>query len=159
MILSSRADGIAQKHEIMNFTIAFTAMVLAVYVFNLALASGLASHVAVLVDRIRILLKLMPEHIIRKLVGGNAYSIVPVNIAIFIIINFVLGMVAFKLIRQRGTKYSGLIYGIFMSLIFLALGSAYTILSRDPFNWLVVMVGVPITIIVQVPMATYLLRK
>ena len=150
---------IAFKHEIKNFAISTLAMALTVYVFKFAVSTGFAYQLARLIDRIRIQLGLMPEHVLPKLIGNFAYSIVPVNITIFIIINFVFGVITFKLIKKRRTKYSGPTHGAFMSFIFLIVGSILTVLSRDPFNWLAVISGFPITLFIQVLLATILLNE
>lgn len=143
------------KYEIKNFVISSIAMVLTVFVFEVALTTGVLYQLARLTDRIRIQLGLIPEHIIPNLTGGYAYSIVSVNITIFIIINLICGFYAFKLISKRGTKYSGLVYGISMSFIFFLISSILTIFSGDPFNLIAVMFGVPVTLFIQVLLANF----
>ena len=147
------------RYEIKNFVISSIAMVLTVFVFEVALSTGVLYQLARLTDRIRIQLGLISKHILPKLIGGYAYSIVPVNITIFIIINLVFGFYAFRLISKRGTKYSGWIYGISMSFIFFLVSSILTILSGDPFNWLAVMFGVPVTLFIQVLLATFSITR
>ncbi|HBV95700.1 MAG: hypothetical protein JL50_10435 [Peptococcaceae bacterium BICA1-7] len=143
------------KHEIKNLVISSVAMAMIVLIFVVALSTGALYQLARLTDSIRIQLGLIPEHILPKLVGGYAYSIVPVNITIFIIINLVCGFSAFRIISKRGTKYPGWIFGISMTLIFFLISSILTILSGDPFNWLAVIYGVPVTLFIQVLLATY----
>lgn len=151
------------KHETKNFVISSIAMVLTVFVVEVALSTGVLYQLARLTDRIRIQLGLIPEHILPNLIGeyaaGYAYSIVPVNITVFIILNLVFGFSAFRLISKRGTKYPGWIYGISMSFIFFLVSSILTILSGDPFNWLAVMFGVPVTLFIQVILATFSITR
>lgn len=143
------------KHETKNFVISSMAMVMMVFIFVVALSTGVLYKLARLTDSIRIQLGLIPEHILPKLIGGYAYSIVPVNITLFIIINLVCGFSALRIISKRGTKYSGWIFGISMSFIFFLVSSILTILSGDPFNWLVVIFGLPVTLFIQVLLATF----
>jgi len=117
------------KHETNNFVISSIAMVLTVFVFELALSTGVLYQLARLTDKIRIQLGLIPEHILPKLIGGYSYAIVPVNKTVFIILSLVFGFFAFKLIIKRGTKCSGWIYGISMTIIFFLVSSILVILS------------------------------
>lgn len=145
--------------ESQNFLISLVAIVLILYSFLFALDSGLAYQLAWITDKVKIYLGLMPEHMLSKMIGGYSTSIVPVNVTIFIILNIVIGYVAFKVIRYRGTKYSGLVYGLFMVSIFSILASVLIINSQDPFNWLALMVGIPIALFIQACIATCLLYK
>jgi len=147
------------KHETKNFVISSFAMLLTVFVLEVSLSTGVLYRLARLTDRIRIELGLIPEHILPNLIGGYSYSIVPVNIAVFIIFNLVFGFFAFRLIGKRGTKYLSWIYGISMSFVFFLVSSVLTILSGDPYNWLVVMFGIPVTLVIQVLLATFLVTN
>jgi len=143
------------KHETKNFVISSVAMIMMVLIFVVALSTGVLYQLARLTDIIRIQLGFIPEHILPKLIGGYAYSIVPVNVTIFIIINLVCGFSALRIISKRGTKYPGWIFGISMSCTFFLISSILTILSDDPFNWLVVIFGVPVTLFIQVLLAIF----
>lgn len=147
------------KHETKNFVISSVAMVMMALIFVVALSTGVLYQFARLTDSIRIQLGLIPEHILPKLIGGYAYSIVPVNITVFIIINLVCGFSALRIIGKRGTKYPGWIFGISMTFIFFLVSSILTILSGDPFNWLVVIFGVPVALFIQVLLATFSLTR
>jgi len=46
-----------------------------------------------------------------------------------------------------------------MTLIFLVIGSIFTIHSGDPFNWICVVFGLPVILFIQIIMAISLLRK
>jgi len=146
-------------NEIKNLVICSVATVLTIIVFEVALSTAVLYRLARLTDKVRIQLGLMPEHMLPKLTGGYSYSIVLVNKAAFILLSLIFGFVAFKLISKRGTKFSGWIYGIFMTVIFYFVGSALVIISKDPFNWLAVMFGVPVTFFIQSFLATFLLKK
>ena len=147
------------KHETKNFIISWIAVVLTVFVFEIALFTGVLYQIARLTDIIRIQLGLMPEHILPKLIGGFSYSIVPVNKFVFISLSLVFVFFAFKLISKRGTKCSGWIYGISMTIIFFLVSSIFVILSDDPFNWLAVIYGIPVTFFIQGLLATLILAK
>lgn len=103
----------------------------------------------------------MPEHIINKLTISTApsYSYVSVNKVVFIFFNLFFGFITFKLINKRGTKYSGWIYGISMTLVFLLISSILTIQSGDPFNWMCVIFGFPVTLFIQLLLATVMLKR
>ena len=100
------------KHEIMNFIISSASVVLVVYCFCIAVFSGSTYKLSkFIVDPKLIQLGLIPENVINKLMIGTgpSYSYVSVNKALFILLNLILGFISFKLIRKRGTKYSGFI--------------------------------------------------
>jgi len=150
------------KHEIMNFIISSVSIVLVIFCFETAVFSGSTYKFSkFIVDQKLIQLGLMPEHIINKLIIGTgpSYSYVSVNKALFILLNLILGFITFKLICKRGTKYSGFIYGISMTLIFILVASILTIQSGDPFNWICVVFGIPVTLFIQIILATILLKK
>lgn len=146
-------------HETKNFIISAVAMILTLYSFEVLLLSGLAYRLAKTVDKVRIYLGLVPKHMLPKMIGGYSQSILPVNITIFIVINTLFGLLAFKLIRKRGSNYSGLIYGLFMSLVFLIIALILVGLSNDPFNYLAVFLGLPIVLFIQSCVASCLLFK
>jgi len=146
------------KHELKNFLISFVAVVLIVGIFEVALSTGILYQLARITDKIHIFLGFMPRNMLPKLVGGYAYSIVSVNMAVFIILSLGIGYLAFRMISKRSTVCLGLIYGIFMAIIFYIIGSILVTLSEDPFNWLAVMFGAPITLVIQSLLATYILK-
>lgn len=150
------------KHEIMNFIISSASIVLVVFCFCIAVFSGSTYTLSkFIVDPKLIQLGLIPENVINELMIGTgpSYSYVSVNKVLFILLNVVFGFITFKLICKRGTKYSGLIYGIFMTLIFILVASILTIQSGDPFNWICVVFGIPVTLFVQIILATSLLKN
>lgn len=149
----------AIKHERTNFLISAAAMVLTVFSFKVMVLSGITYQSGKIIDQVLIKLGLMPEHIIDKLAPstGPSYSYVPVNIALFIVLNLVLGFIAFKLIGKRSAMYSGRIYGISMTLVFLLVSSTLVIQSGDGFNWICVLWGVALTLFIQILLATIML--
>lgn len=88
-----------------------------------------------------------------------SFSYVNVNEGLFIFLNIILGFVAFKVINKRGTRFSGWIYGLYMTLVFLFVASIYTMQSGDPFNWICVVFGLPVTLFVQILLASVLIKK
>jgi len=150
------------KHEIINFVFSSVSIVLVIFCFCIAVFSGSTYKLSkFIVDPKLIQLGLIPENVINQLMIGTgpSYSYVSVNKVLFILLNLVFGFITFKLICKRGTKYSGLIYGIFMALIFLLVASILTIQSGDPFNWLCVVFGIPVTLFIQIILATSLLKN
>ena len=146
----------------MNFIISSASIVLVVFCFCIAVFSGSTYKLSkFIIDPKLIQLGLIPENVINKLMIGTgpSYSYVSVNKALFILLNLILGFIAFKLIYQRGTKYSGFIYGISMTLIFILVASILTIQSGDPFNWICVVFGIPVTLFIQIILATSLLKN
>ncbi len=146
-------------HEAKNFIISALAVILTIASFELLLLSGFTYQLAKTVDKIRIYLRLVPTHILPKMEGGYSQSILPVNIMVFILVNILLGLLAFKLVRKRGSNYSGLIHGLFMSLVFLIIALILVDLSNDPFNYLAVFFGFPIVLFVQSCVASCLLFR
>ena len=151
----------AAKHEIENFIISSAAIVVAIYSTLVAISSGFTHHLGKLVDGILIQLGLVPWQIVNKLNMSKSlsYSYVSVNEAVFILINIFAGFITFKLIFKRGTKFSGFIYGISMTLIFLLVASILTIQSGDPFNWICVLFGIPVTLFIQILLATVVFKR
>lgn len=143
-------------HEAKNFIISALATLLTIASFELLLLSGLTYQLARTVDKFRIYLGLVPKHIL-PMVGGYSQSILPVNVMIFILVNILFGLLAFRLIKKRGSNYSGLIHGLFMSLVFLIIALMQVDLSKDPFNYLAVFLGFPIVLFVQSCAASCLL--
>jgi hypothetical protein len=147
------------KHETKNLAISSLAVVLTVFVFDIGLSTGVLYQLVRLTDKVRIQLGLIPKHILPNFIGGYSYSIVPVNITVFIILSLVFGFFAFKLISKRGTKCSSWIYGASMTIMFFLVSSQLVKLSGDPFSWLAVMFGVPVTFLMQSLLATFIFTK
>ncbi|MCL6479995.1 MAG: hypothetical protein K6T65_16640 [Peptococcaceae bacterium] len=145
------------EHEIKNTMISCAAILFIVFSFLASVSFGYTHLLSKLTDSALIQLGLMPEHMIPKLVYRYAYSYKYVNIVVFVILNTLWGYISFKLIKQRDTKLPGFIFAVLMSLILFIVGSIYTVLSGDPFNWIAVVFGLPITFFTQGLLATVIL--
>jgi uncharacterized membrane protein YeaQ/YmgE (transglycosylase-associated protein family) len=122
--------GIDIIHETKNLVISSIAMVLTVFIFKVALLTDVLYQLVRLVDKIHIQQGLIPKHILNMLIGGP-YSIVS-KIA-FVILSFVFGFFAFKLINKRGTKCPCWFYGIFMTIIFFLIGLLFSLVFLQHF--------------------------
>lgn len=147
------------KHEIKNTVIACVAVLFVMFSFLASVSTGFTYLLSKLTDNVVLRLGLMPEHVIPKLGYGPTYTYKNVNIALFVILNILFGYLAFKLINQRDTRLSGWAYATIMSLVLLIGGSIFTVLSGDPFNWIAVIFGFPVTFLIQALLATVLLSR
>lgn len=126
-----------------------------------AVHTGITHQLGRAIDQIFIQLGLLPENTIKKIMmsTGPSYSYVSANKAMFILLNLILGVSSFKLISERGAKFSGWIYGISVTIIFLLIGLTLAIQSGDRFNLVCVIWGVAVTLCIQIPLATVVFTK
>jgi len=141
--------------NIINTLISVIVIIILYFVSN---RIKLTYMLALIIDRLRFSLGLIPLEVQSKL-GLVPYSVLTANVIIFAFINLITGAFLFKIIKKRGTQFSGTGYAVIMLFFFSIIAVFYSLLSQDPGGYPFAVIGSFIIGIIQIPIASYILGR